>query len=69
MPTPLPTRSGIAIVATTTSAAPTTTIARHGFAVVDAGVFWPTIDEELSRLVTIKPFASSDHRLVWVDLA
>jgi Endonuclease/Exonuclease/phosphatase family len=36
--------------------------------VVDAGVFWPTPDDELIRLVTIEPFASSDHRLVWVDL-
>jgi hypothetical protein len=35
---------------------------------VDAGVFWPTPDDELIRLVTIEPFASSDHRLVWVDL-
>ncbi len=39
-----------------------------GFAVVDAGVFWPPNRDELSRLVTIDPTASSDHRLVWVDL-
>jgi hypothetical protein len=37
--------------------------------IVDAGVFWPTPDDELIRLVTIEPFASSDHRLVWVDLS
>jgi hypothetical protein len=41
----------------------------HEFTVVDAGVFWPTTDDELSRLVTTEPLSSSDHRLVWVDLA
>ena len=40
-----------------------------GFDVVDAGVFWPARDDELARLVTLQPLASSDHRLVWVDLA
>ena len=40
-----------------------------GFAVVDAGVFWPAKDDELARLVTSEPLASSDHRLVWVELA
>ena len=40
-----------------------------GFDVVDAGVFWPARDDELARLVTPQPLASSDHRLVWVDLA
>ena len=40
-----------------------------GFDIVDAGVFWPPTDDEQSRLVTIDPLASSDHRLVWVDLA
>jgi hypothetical protein len=40
-----------------------------GFDVVDAGVFWPQANDELGRLVTIEPLASSDHRLVWVDLA
>ena len=39
-----------------------------GFDVVDAGVFWPARDDELARLVTLQPLASSDHRLVWVDL-
>ncbi len=39
-----------------------------GLEVVDAGVFWPTTDDELSSLVTTDPLASSDHRLVWVDL-
>jgi hypothetical protein len=40
-----------------------------GFTVVDAGVFWPSRNDERSRLVTTEPLASSDHRLVWVDLA
>jgi Endonuclease/Exonuclease/phosphatase family len=40
-----------------------------GFDIVDAGVFWPPTDDELSRLVTIDPLASSDHRLLWVDLS
>jgi hypothetical protein len=39
-----------------------------GFAVVDSGVFWPQGNLELERLVTTDPPASSDHRLVWVDL-
>jgi hypothetical protein len=39
-----------------------------GFTVVDAGVFWPPTDDELARLVAIEPLASSDHRLVWIDL-
>ncbi|WP_344325605.1 endonuclease/exonuclease/phosphatase family protein [Aeromicrobium halocynthiae] len=36
--------------------------------IVDAGVFWPTSDDPLSRLTGEFPFPSSDHRLVWVDL-
>ncbi|SDD21248.1 endonuclease/exonuclease/phosphatase family protein [Auraticoccus monumenti] len=35
---------------------------------VDAGVFWPTSDDPLSRLTGTFPFPSSDHRLVWVDV-
>jgi Endonuclease/Exonuclease/phosphatase family/Bacterial Ig domain len=38
------------------------------FTVVDAGVFWPPANADLGRLVTTEPLASSDHRLVWVDL-
>ncbi|WP_418275539.1 endonuclease/exonuclease/phosphatase family protein [Isoptericola jiangsuensis] len=34
----------------------------------DAGVFWPTADDPLSRLTGTYPFPSSDHRLVWVDV-
>lgn len=36
--------------------------------IADAGVFWPTTDDPLFRLVGTFPFPSSDHRLVWVDL-
>ncbi|MFC8599364.1 endonuclease/exonuclease/phosphatase family protein [Isoptericola sp. NPDC057191] len=35
----------------------------------DAGVFWPVQADPLSRLTGVYPFPSSDHRLVWVDLA
>jgi hypothetical protein len=35
--------------------------------IVDAGVFWPTADDPLFRLVGDFPFPSSDHRLVWID--
>jgi endonuclease/exonuclease/phosphatase family metal-dependent hydrolase len=34
----------------------------------DAGVFWPTAADPLSRLTGVYPFPSSDHRLVWADL-
>ncbi|WP_420174417.1 endonuclease/exonuclease/phosphatase family protein [Luteococcus sp. OSA5] len=34
----------------------------------DAGIFWPTSDDPLSRLTGTHPFPSSDHRLVWVDV-
>jgi len=34
-----------------------------------AGVFWPTSDDPLFGLVGDYPFPSSDHRLVWIDLA
>ncbi len=39
-----------------------------GLRVRDAGVFWPTQADPLSRLTGTYPFPSSDHRLVWVDL-
>lgn len=38
-----------------------------GWQVQDAGVFWPTRSDPLYRLVKNRR-ASSDHRLVWVDL-
>ncbi len=34
-----------------------------------AGVFWPVLADPLSRLTGVFPFPSSDHRLVWVDVA
>jgi len=43
--------------------------------VLDAGVFWPPSSDPLSRLTGVfdrqytNGFPSSDHRLVWVDLA
>ncbi len=36
--------------------------------VVNGGVFWPESSNPLSRLVQMKPVASSDHRLVYLDL-
>jgi hypothetical protein len=39
-----------------------------GLQVGDAGVFWPTTTDELTRLVLGDSFDGSDHRLVWVDL-
>lgn len=41
---------------------------KAGWRLLDAGVFWPTPDDALFRLVRNRR-ASSDHRLVWVDLA
>ena len=35
--------------------------------VLDAGIFWPQVNEPEFRLVKDRA-ASSDHRLVWVDL-
>ncbi len=45
-----------------------------GLRVTGAGVFWPAPDHPLARLVAPDPTggrrpASSDHRLVWVDIA
>ncbi|CAN5784952.1 endonuclease/exonuclease/phosphatase family protein [soil metagenome] len=41
---------------------------RKNLRIVDAGVFWPTTDDELFRLTGVFPFPSSDHRLVWIDV-
>jgi len=41
---------------------------RAGLAPVSAGVFWPTADDPMFRLVGTYPIVSSDHRLVWIDL-
>jgi hypothetical protein len=35
----------------------------------DAGVFWPAPGAPGAELTGEYPFPSSDHRLVWVDLA
>lgn len=37
--------------------------------VLDSGVFWPAEADPLFALVGRFPYPSSDHRLVWVDLA
>lgn len=34
-----------------------------------AGIFWPASNDPLAALSGVFPFPSSDHRLVWVDLA
>lgn len=41
---------------------------RKNLQIVDAGVFWPTSNDPLFRLVGVFPFPSSDHRLVWIDV-
>ena len=38
-----------------------------GFTIKDAGVFWPQKNDETYRLIKDRA-ASSDHRLVWVDV-
>ena len=40
---------------------------KSGWRVIDAGVFWPPPKDALHRLVESRS-ASSDHRLVWIDL-
>jgi hypothetical protein len=32
------------------------------------GVFWPASGDPLARLIKMNPPATSDHRLVWLDL-
>ncbi|GAB3159567.1 endonuclease/exonuclease/phosphatase family protein [Myceligenerans halotolerans] len=44
------------------------TLPSRNLRIRDAGVFWPTSDDPLSRLTGEYPFPSSDHRLVWVDI-
>ncbi|WP_448555392.1 endonuclease/exonuclease/phosphatase family protein [Thalassotalea montiporae] len=39
-----------------------------GWKLTDSGVFWPTNDSPLYRLIDSRA-ASSDHRLVWVELS
>jgi hypothetical protein len=38
-----------------------------GFTLIDSGVFWPQKNDETYRLIESRQ-ASSDHRLVWVDV-
>lgn len=40
----------------------------RGLPIRGAGVFWPRLDNPLSRLTGQFPFPSSDHRTVWVDV-
>jgi hypothetical protein len=46
-----------------------------GLRVCDDGVFWPPLEDPLSRLTGVfdrqytNGFPSSDHRMVWVDVA
>ena len=40
---------------------------KNGFTVKGAGVFWPTDEQETFRLIKDRG-ASSDHRMVWVDV-
>jgi hypothetical protein len=37
--------------------------------IVDSAVYWPKQGEDGSELTGVFPFPSSDHRLVWVDVA
>jgi hypothetical protein len=37
--------------------------------VIGGGVFWPVASDPLHRLVEMNPVASSDHRMVWLDVA
>jgi 3-phytase len=39
-----------------------------GLRVVRTGIFWPRRSAPDARLVAMKPVATSDHRLVWIDL-
>ena len=42
---------------------------RKGLRIVDAGVYWPLSTDPAFAPVGTFPFPSSDHRLVWVDVA
>ncbi|MCA9260907.1 MAG: endonuclease/exonuclease/phosphatase family protein, partial [Planctomycetales bacterium] len=37
-------------------------------AIVRSGVFWPAGDERHARVIASRKAASSDHRMVWIDL-
>lgn len=42
--------------------------AKQQLNIINSGIFWPTVDEPEFRLIKDRA-ASSDHRLVWVDVA
>lgn len=42
---------------------------RRNLRIVEAAVFWPLQSDPLFRLTGVFPFPSSDHRLVWIDVA
>ena len=42
---------------------------RKNLRIVEATVFWPLQSDPLFRLTGVFPFPSSDHRLVWIDVA
>jgi len=37
--------------------------------VITGGVFWPASSDPLHRLVEMNPVATSDHRMVWLDVS
>jgi hypothetical protein len=42
---------------------------RNNLKITDSGVFWPLQSDPLFPLVGVFPFPSSDHKLVWIDVA
>jgi hypothetical protein len=42
---------------------------RRNTRITGSGVFWPLMSDPLFRLVGTFPFPTSDHRLVWIDIA
>jgi hypothetical protein len=42
---------------------------RKNLRMLEAAVFWPVQSDPLFRLTGVFPFPSSDHRLVWIDVA
>ena len=37
--------------------------------ILDGAVFWPLMSDPFFQPVGVFPFPSSDHRLVWIDVA
>jgi 3-phytase len=45
-------------------------LASNDMQIKDGGVFWPVTSDPLARLVQMQPtVATSDHRLVWIDVS